>query len=135
MTVLYRDIWWDQDLTVDFAKISGMAATFTVDKPSIVWLSGYIDTHHRGLVDAAVMVAFKSRIDGSWMDGSTTGENILSETDHYGSSVICGYAEVDAGEHTVELLGRSASTAAPDTGGLAEVKGNYNCMLVHIEPA
>lgn len=113
--------------------ISGMNATFTVSAPASVHVSGHIDVEHRGSIDDAVMVAFNLQLNGAWMLGSKTGCNILNETHHYAALPIAGFAEVPAGTHTIQLFGRSGSTAAPNADGLAEVKPGYNLMVVRVE--
>lgn len=121
---------YDQDLMREFRPV--LSCAFTVDCPSRVYVSGHVDSHHRGLVSGAVMVAYKVAVDGSWVPGSTTGGNIINETQHYESHCIHAFAEVAAGNHTVTLYGRSASTLL-DRDGLAEVKGDYTEMLVRVE--
>lgn len=127
---------WSPDLMEDMAAIPGLSWSFTVAEDSLLEVVGHIDCEHRGIAGTstkAVMVAFKGRIVSSagsarWISGSTTGCNIVGEEDHYAIVPIAFSEPVSAGSYTVEIWGRSASTAAPGVNGLAEIKDGYTCI-------
>lgn len=123
---------WDQDLFRDWRFINNTRSTFTINKPGYLFVDGRMDTHHRGIIDEAVMVAFDLRLNGVRF-APYTGENIINETDHYASSFLLGFAELEPGTHKVEVFGRSASTAAPNTDGLAEIKSGYCILRVRVD--
>lgn len=134
------------DLFIEFKPLHQLTYEFTVDEPALVEVSGHIDCAHRGLsgtTDKAVMVAFIAQLTSTLPDGTTqgpaailgskTGCNIYNRTDHYAIIPIAFSVEVPAGAHTITILGRSASSAAPNTNGLAEVKdGYYNCVTYKV---
>lgn len=128
---------YDQDLFRDFRPINHLKAVMDVDRPAYLDVTGRIDTRHRGVAgteNEAIMVAFALMLDDLPMPfAPPTGVNILSQADHYASSQILGFAKLQPGRHIVELYGRSASTAAPTTDGLAEIKAGYSIMRVRVE--
>lgn len=131
---------WDQDLMFLMAPVSGMTVSFSVEAPSRVKVSGHLDTKKREIpgtigINDVVMVAAEVLCDGVRMPGSVTGENILSVLHHYSIMPLCGYVEVGPGDHVVQVRARSASDLAkPNTAdGLAEVKGDYNLVIVEVE--
>lgn len=132
---------WDQDLMFSMQPISGMTLSFSVTTNSRIKVSGHLDTKKREIpgtigINDVVMVAAEVLCDGVRMPGSVTGENILSVLHHYSIMPLCGYVEVGPGDHTVQVRARSASDlATPKTAdGLAEVKGDYNLVIVEVEP-
>lgn len=137
MQVIENSVSWSPDLYENFSPVPGFTKTLSVTEDSHLFISGHIDTHHRGISNTekkAVMVAFKVKINGSWLAGSTTGENIVGTEDHYYSAQIHGYKLLKPGSYTIEVHGRSASTAAPGVNGLAEVKGGYNHVIYKVLP-
>lgn len=113
----------------------GLGATFSVDTPAWVIVTGHIDCEHRakaGTIADAIMVAFNAQLNGSWIEGAKTGLNIYDRTDHYGLVPISFSVRVPAGTHTITLFGRSASTAAVGVDGLAEIKDGFNCITYQI---
>jgi hypothetical protein len=128
-------------LSAEFMPVPGFTWSFAIDEPSYLIVFGHVDTEHRGketgiedIADKAVMVAFQLKLNGSWLPGSKTGENILNRTDHYYSAQIHGFKELEPGDYTIELHGRSASTAAPGVDGLAKVKATYEQVVYRIVP-
>jgi len=108
---------------------------FTVTESSYIKAIGHVDVKHRavsGTSEDAVMVALKVKLNGSAILGSTTGCNIVGKVDHYAIIPICAYAEIEAGDHTIEIWMRSASDAADGVNGLAEIKANYNMVLYEV---
>jgi len=135
MKTKQKIIYSSPNLQEKMSEISGYTWSFSVSEKSYIKVSGHVDCHHRGVYgteNKAIMIALKVRINGSWVDGSTTGCNIVGTEDHYGVLPVSAYKEIPAGEYEVSVWGRSASTAAPGKNGLAEIKGGYNNVLYEI---
>jgi hypothetical protein len=128
---------WSPDLFENFQTINELGHSFTITEPSSVIVTGHIDCEHRAIAGTsgkAVMVAFNAMLNGIWIPGAKTGMNIYDLTDHYGICPIAFSFDVEPGNHTVTIFGRSASTAAPGVNGLAEIKDGYNCVTYNILP-
>lgn len=126
-----RTIYWSQDLFRDFRPISSMWWDVVVSEPSVACLRGHIDVRHRKRIKQAVMVAFVVTLDGEWVPGAKTGENVTWNQHYYAVQInVC--FDLEPGVYDVEILGRSASSAAPHTDGLAELKPGYNQVTLEI---
>lgn len=126
---------WSPNLSWGMNTINSYTWTFTIDKPSILKISGHIDCHHRGIYntgDRPVMVAFRILLNGRFLKGSRMGTNIAGEKQHYVIIPVHGFKKLDPGTYTIEIQGRSASSAAPNKNGLAEIKGGYNQVVYEI---
>ena len=122
-------VGWSPDLMEAMTTVSQYNWTFTAATPSVLVISGHIDTHHRGVygtADKAVMVAMRVLLNGSEVQGSKTGVNIVGTEQHYAIMPVHTNIDIPAGTHSVKIQARSASTAAPGRNGLAEIKGGYN---------
>lgn len=120
-----------------FAPVPGFTWSFTIDQPGYLIAFGHVDTEHRGIAgtaDKAIFAAFQLKLNGRWLPGSKTGENILNRTDHYYAAQIHGFKRLKAGDYTLELHGRSASTAARGVNGLAQVRATYNQVVYIVVP-
>lgn len=120
-----------------FAPAPDFTWSFTIDQPSYLIAFGHVDTEHRGIagtMDKAIFAAFQLKLNGRWLPGSKTGENILNRTDHYYAAQIHGFKKLKPGDYTLELHGRSASTAARGVNGLAQVRATYNQVVYIIVP-
>ena len=120
-----------------FAPVPGFTWSFTIDKPGYLIVFGHVDTEHRGIADTAnkaIFAAFQLKLNGRWLPGSKTGENIFNRTDHYYSAQIHGFKKLKPGDYTIALHGRSASTAARGVNGLAQVRATYNQVVYIVVP-
>lgn len=130
---------WTPDLMRDFNTISGFSKTIIVSEPSHLFVTGHIDVDHRGIAgtaDKAIGAAFRVLSNGSTIPGSKTGENMTSDgADNYYAAQIHAYQLLQPSvTYTIEVQGRSYSSAAPNTDGLAEVKDGYNQVLLITTP-
>ena len=138
MQVATRICGYDPDLMTAFNEIPPFNYTFTTATPAVLEATGHIDCEHRnlsGTTDKAVMVAFNTQLNGSWIPGAVTGCNIVGKTDHYAMVPIAFSVAVPAGTHTVKIFGCSATSAAPSLNGTAKVKAGYNCVTYKVIPA
>ena len=133
--VIENSVGYSHDLFEDMHPIQGYTKHVTVTENSHLFISGHIDSQHRGLygtADEAIMVAFKVKVNGRWLKGSTTGGNIVGTKQRYYSAQIHGYKYLETGDYVISVYGRSASTAAPGFGGLAEIKASMNHVIYKI---
>lgn len=124
-------------LSEKFNAVSGFTWSFSVSEPSYLIAFGHVDTKHLGIAgtaNKAIMVAFQLKLNGSWLAGSKTGENIVGVEGHYYAAQIHGFKQLNPGNYTIELHSRSASTAAPGVDGLAAIKGTYNQVVYMLVP-
>ncbi len=130
---------WTPDLFWNFQAVPGFTKTISVTEQSHLFVTGHIDVDHRGIAgtsNKAVGAAFRVLANGSTIPGSITGENITSDgADNYYAAQIHAYKLLQPNVlYTIEVQGRSYSTAAPNVNGLAEVKDGYNQVLLITTP-
>lgn len=138
MKVYENVVNWSPDLFEKFKPVPELSRTITVEEESHLHITGHIDARHRAIAKTkkkAIVVAFRVKLNGKWLKGSKTGENIVGKQDHYYSAQIHGYALLKKGKHVIEIHGRSASSAARRVNGLAEVKGGFNQVVYTITKA
>ena len=122
------------DLFWDMRVIPGFSATLVKNEPCYMRVYGHIDVKNRKLIRPTIGAAIQVILDGKIVSGSTTGDNITYDR-HYWPAQVHAFKElVEPGAHTIEVHGRSYSSAAPGRDGLAEVKGGYNQVVVEFVP-
>lgn len=128
-------IGWTPDLMESMGDIPGFSTEITIPVAADLLVYGHIDVMHRKLITQTIGCAFEVTLNGSRIPGSVTGENITASRHYYAFAVHAFKQNVPAGTHTISVRGRSYSSAAPGYNGLAEVKGNYNQVIVEFRRA
>ena len=155
--VIFKQHNWDTDLFLYPTYITGFTTVIEVTQPSVVTIQGHVNLHHRGIVNGAVgyatWLSLESASDvpslgsdpgtlspydaSTRLDGSVSAGNIRDVQQHYGETVLDGYAVLQPGAHRITVQGVSHSDLAPTTDGLIEVhveggKG-LNCMIIRVD--
>ena len=132
-----RRVGYSHDLSYLMGVIGGYTYSYHCDEPTYIKILGHIGTHHTGRYDTRyvnVMVAFEVIINGAIIPQSAIGKNVDGTREHYANVPIISYIEVPEGYNTIEIRGRSATSARPDQGGIMEIKPSTNFILYEIGP-
>ena len=132
-----KTVSWSPDILKDISLVPSFTWQFTVTETSVFRASGHIDYRHRGISGTAgmtIFVAHQLQMNSVWIPGSKTGINIVGQNDHYAVLPVYANMVLEPGSYTVALYARSASSLAPYTNGLAEIKGTYNEITYEVDP-
>lgn len=124
-----------QDLFTDYRLIRGMETEFTIDVPCQLNVFGRIDVNHTGnYYQGNTMAAFKLFLNGTYIENSACGGNIVDLTQHYLSVPVWASEVLQPGTYTLQMQGRAATTGAPGVDGILEVKQWMSGMAVQVIP-